>query len=356
MAAAGAAPASTRHVCLGGRGVGTAVAGPLGWRWRAAEPALADAVAQRDVRVREEVRLPAVTRLFAALVACAAGAACGVVAPPPSNPGADIHLLPDATLIQGAVPGNSTLSGMLRGHGLAADAVEAAHCRRAHRLRPAAAAVAAAVRARAHARRRAAAVRVRDRRGVVPARLRAAAVADPLQAAVLPIPRRSSTPRRPGASTSDTPSLFHSMDAAGEAGRSGGGAGGHLLGRDRFQHRTAAGRPLRAWRSSDSPRGPARTYGVVTAARVRATTAGVLRAIRFTPPGGKPGYYDEQGRSLRRFFLRSPLKFEPRITSGSRCAGCTRCCTRRGRIAASTTARRAGRTGRRRAAGTVVWR
>jgi murein DD-endopeptidase MepM/ murein hydrolase activator NlpD len=42
----------------------------------------------------------------------------------------------------------------------------------------------------------------------------------------------------------------------------------------------------------------------------------VLRAIRFTPPHGKPGYYDLQGRSLRRFFLRSPLKFEPRITSG----------------------------------------
>ena len=34
-----------------------------------------------------------------------------------------------------------------------------------------------------------------------------------------------------------------------------------------------------------------------------------LRAIRFTLPGGKPGYYDEQGRSLRRFFLASPLKF-----------------------------------------------
>jgi murein DD-endopeptidase MepM/ murein hydrolase activator NlpD len=39
------------------------------------------------------------------------------------------------------------------------------------------------------------------------------------------------------------------------------------------------------------------------------------RAIRFTPPDGEPGYYDEQGRSLRRFFLKSPLKFEPRVTS-----------------------------------------
>ena len=40
-----------------------------------------------------------------------------------------------------------------------------------------------------------------------------------------------------------------------------------------------------------------------------------LKAIRFTPEGGSPGYYDENGRSLKRFFLKSPLKFEPRITS-----------------------------------------
>jgi murein DD-endopeptidase MepM/ murein hydrolase activator NlpD len=40
-----------------------------------------------------------------------------------------------------------------------------------------------------------------------------------------------------------------------------------------------------------------------------------LRAVRFTPEGGSPGYYDDQGRSLKRFFLKSPLKFEPRVTS-----------------------------------------
>jgi murein DD-endopeptidase MepM/ murein hydrolase activator NlpD len=34
------------------------------------------------------------------------------------------------------------------------------------------------------------------------------------------------------------------------------------------------------------------------------------------PDSGKAGYYDEQGRSLKRFFLVSPLKFEPRVTSG----------------------------------------
>ena len=40
-----------------------------------------------------------------------------------------------------------------------------------------------------------------------------------------------------------------------------------------------------------------------------------MRAIRFAPEGGSPGYYDDQGRSLKRFFLKSPLKFDPRVTS-----------------------------------------
>lgn len=41
-----------------------------------------------------------------------------------------------------------------------------------------------------------------------------------------------------------------------------------------------------------------------------------IRAFAFTPPGGEPAYYDEEGRSLKRLFLRSPFKFEPRVTSG----------------------------------------
>jgi murein DD-endopeptidase MepM/ murein hydrolase activator NlpD len=56
-------------------------------------------------------------------------------------------------------------------------------------------------------------------------------------------------------------------------------------------------------------------YGPVLAAEL--VNAGrPLRAVRFTLPDGKPGYYDEQGRSLKRFLLKTPLKFDPRITSG----------------------------------------
>jgi murein DD-endopeptidase MepM/ murein hydrolase activator NlpD len=40
-----------------------------------------------------------------------------------------------------------------------------------------------------------------------------------------------------------------------------------------------------------------------------------LTAIRYIGPDGKASWFDEEGRSLRRQFLRSPLPFEPRITS-----------------------------------------
>jgi murein DD-endopeptidase MepM/ murein hydrolase activator NlpD len=56
-------------------------------------------------------------------------------------------------------------------------------------------------------------------------------------------------------------------------------------------------------------------YGPIAAAEF--TNAGRrVRAVRFTPEGGSPGYYDEHGRSMRRFFLASPLKFQPVVTSG----------------------------------------
>ena len=56
-------------------------------------------------------------------------------------------------------------------------------------------------------------------------------------------------------------------------------------------------------------------YGDIIAARF--TNSGqTYTAFRYETPVGKPAYYDAEGRSLRRFFLASPLKFEPRVTSG----------------------------------------
>ncbi len=55
-------------------------------------------------------------------------------------------------------------------------------------------------------------------------------------------------------------------------------------------------------------------YGPVQAAEFM-NDGRTLTAMRFMLPSGKPGYFDKEGLSLTRFFLKSPLKFEPRITS-----------------------------------------
>ena len=56
------------------------------------------------------------------------------------------------------------------------------------------------------------------------------------------------------------------------------------------------------------------SYGAVLAAEF-SNDGRVLKAVRYTIPGGKPAYYDDQGRSLRRFFLKSPLKFAAPVSS-----------------------------------------
>ncbi len=57
-------------------------------------------------------------------------------------------------------------------------------------------------------------------------------------------------------------------------------------------------------------------YGEILAARFVADGR-EHQAFRWTDPGtGKADYYDAEGRSLKRFFLKSPLKFEVRVTSG----------------------------------------
>jgi len=56
-------------------------------------------------------------------------------------------------------------------------------------------------------------------------------------------------------------------------------------------------------------------YGPVQAAEF-VNDGRALSAVRFAAgDDGKAAYYDTEGRSLQRFFLKSPLKFEPRVTS-----------------------------------------
>ena len=85
-------------------------------------------------------------------------------------------------------------------------------------------------------------------------------------------------------------------------------------------------------------------YGAILGASI--TVDGrPLQAFRWEDPAtGKAGYYDENGRSLKRFFLKSPLKFEPRVTSALLDAPVPSRSTRStGRTSAWITARRRDR-------------
>ena len=56
-------------------------------------------------------------------------------------------------------------------------------------------------------------------------------------------------------------------------------------------------------------------YGEVLAADYRGEAVGHKRVFRFTPQGGSASYFQEDGTSARRAFLKSPLKFA-QVTSG----------------------------------------
>jgi murein DD-endopeptidase MepM/ murein hydrolase activator NlpD len=139
---------------------------------------------------------------------------------------------------------------------------------------------------------------------------------DALVARVLPIPKTRSVEVVSGRIDHEHPSLVAALDAAGEtieltlalADIFGGDIDITTELQPGDQFRLAVEKQVR---ENNQFAG----YGPITAAEF--TNAGRrVRAVRFTPEGGSPGYYDEHGRSMRRFFLASPLKFQPVVTSG----------------------------------------
>jgi murein DD-endopeptidase MepM/ murein hydrolase activator NlpD len=136
-------------------------------------------------------------------------------------------------------------------------------------------------------------------------------------AEVLPIAKTARTVTVRGTIDEDASSLFAAMDEAGEEVdlslalaaifASDVDFNTELQPGDRFELVVE-----KLFREEDDAFGG---YGPILAAELH-NDGRQLRAIRFAPEGGSPGYFDEDGRSLRKFFLRSPLKFDPVITSG----------------------------------------
>ena len=230
------------------------------------------------------------------------------------NAARDISLVPDTTLVRGLISQRTTLDTLLRGHGVADDAagavVQAAarvfDPRRLRSLQPF-----------SLERTLEGALRLFEYEVDAHTFLRVKP-ANPgggaWSAELVPIPRTLEHAVAAGSIDRDTPSLFQAMNAAGEADQLAVDLAAIFSGEVDFNTELQPGDGFALAFERYTREGGTTTYGEVTAAEFR-NDGRVLRAIRFAPPGGKPGYYDEAGRSLRRFFLRSPLKFEPRITS-----------------------------------------
>src|SRR5688572_4401026 len=236
-------------------------------------------------------------------------------APPPSVPGADVYLAPDTTAIRGVVANRTTMDSMLRAHGLGAAAVEE---------------VVAAARAVFDPRRLRSlqpfllertvdgALRLFEYEIDADSFLRithATDAADGLRAEVLPIPKTLEHVTASGEIGEATPSLFQSIEAAGEGPDLAIAMAEVFAGEIDFNTDLQPGDRYTLTFERFRRDGRPNSYGVVTAARFE-NDGRVLQAFRFATPGSKPDYYDEHGRSLRRFFLRSPLKFVPQVTSG----------------------------------------
>lgn len=109
-------------------------------------------------------------------------------------------------------------------------------------------------------------------------------------------------------------SLIAAMDAAGEQIQLAIGLAEIFGGDIDFGHDLQPGDSFEVVFEQVLKEGARAGYGEIIAATF--TNDGkTYSAFRYQVPGGKPGYYDELGRSLKRFFLASPLKFEPRVTS-----------------------------------------
>jgi murein DD-endopeptidase MepM/ murein hydrolase activator NlpD len=235
---------------------------------------------------------------------------------PPAGAGAraDRHLRPDTEVISGTVPRNSTLAQLFRAY-LPADRAELAVQVVAKSMDP----------RKLRAERPFTLTRTLD--GWLRAfdyevdidhylRVAPASIETPhdLTADVIAYAREETTASATGRIDATAPSLFEAMEAAGETVDLSVELAAIFSGEIDFNSELQPGDSFRvAFRKIHRENG-AVSYGSVLAAEFN-NDGRRLQAFRFVLPDGKAGYYDAGGRSLKRFFLKSPLKFEPRITS-----------------------------------------
>jgi murein DD-endopeptidase MepM/ murein hydrolase activator NlpD len=138
---------------------------------------------------------------------------------------------------------------------------------------------------------------------------------DALQAQVLPFDKSTSVASIRGAIDSESPSLIAAIEEAGEGVQLAMALAEIFGGQIDFDRELQPGDHFEVLFEKWTREGETAGYGAVLGATFTADGR-EYQAFRWADPAtGKAAYYDEAGRSLKRFFLMSPLKFEPRVTS-----------------------------------------
>lgn len=137
-----------------------------------------------------------------------------------------------------------------------------------------------------------------------------------LDAEVVPYDKQVEVVAVRGLIDADHPSVVAAMDEAGETVQLAMTIADIFSGQIDFESDLQPGDGFEILVEKSSHGGQFSGYGAVLGARFK-TDGRDLQALHWEDPAtGRTAFYDENGRSLKRFFLRSPLRFEPRITSG----------------------------------------
>jgi murein DD-endopeptidase MepM/ murein hydrolase activator NlpD len=229
--------------------------------------------------------------------------------------GFDTRLAPETIAVRDVIPRNTTLDSLLRDHGVEAEAVGR---------------VVAAMRGVFDPRQLRSLQPFLLERTTLGAlrlfeyeidadrflRVSSAATTPDLDAEVLPIPKTLQESVASGVIDEESSSLFAAMKTAGERDDLAIALAQIFSGEIDFNTEVQRDDRFAVVFERYVREGRPDTYGRIKAAEWFPKQGRVVRAIRFDLPDGTAAYYDEDGRSLRRFFLKSPLEFEPRVTSG----------------------------------------
>jgi murein DD-endopeptidase MepM/ murein hydrolase activator NlpD len=259
----------------------------------------------------------------AVAIACAALMGAAACSPPPergrarSGSAADIPLARDSEIIEARVPRNATLAGLLRGHDVSEDLATRLVDAARHAFDPR--------RLRAEQPYRLelgldGLVRLFEYKidadkflRIVGSREEASPASFDVE--VVPYEKQRSLVALRGTVDRAHPSLVAAVQAQGENVLLAMALADVFGGDIDFNNDLQPGDRFELVFEKTLSEGEFAGYGPVLAAEFR-NDGRVLKAFRYQLPGAEAGYYDEQGRSMKRFFLRSPLKFEPRISSG----------------------------------------